>query len=67
MTVAEVAKHTGLTEAQIRAEITSALGRTETMWRCGATGRISDGPYDCSCDSVLCDLGEEVTVAPKST
>ena len=65
MTPQEVADYVGLTVDEVMGMRTVALGRTETYWRCGESGRISESTYDCSCDSVLCDLGEYVTVSPK--
>ncbi len=65
MTPQEVAEYVGMTVVQVMAMRTPALGSTETGWRCGESGRISESTYDCSCDSVLCDLGEYVTVSPK--
>ena len=65
MTPEEVAEYVGQTVEQVMAQRTPALGRTETGWRCGESGRISESSYDCSCDSVLCDLGEYVTISPK--
>ncbi len=40
------------------------LGRITEGWRCGATGSISRDQHECSCDHVLCDLGEVVSVSP---
>ena len=64
MNIEQVMEATGYTREQIKMEMSRALGKIETWWRCGATGLISEGPFDCSCDSILCDLGEEVTVTP---
>ncbi len=66
MNLEEVVEYTGWTEAEVKQTITRDLGKITTAWRCGESGRTSDSSYDCSCDSVLCDLGEEVIVLPKA-
>ena len=66
MNVKEIAHMLGMTEAQVLAQRTTALGRVDKMWRCGTNGTITNDVYDCSCDSVLCDLGEWVIVIPES-
>ncbi len=63
-TIKDIAKQLDWTEAKVRHNLAYSLGKTEEWWRCGATGTISEGPYECSCDSILCDLGESVTVIP---
>lgn len=64
LNIKDVMEYTGMSRVEVLGNLSRALGTTDTKWRCGATGRISDGLYDCTCDSVLCDLGEEVSVAP---
>lgn len=64
MTPEEVAAYVGESIEQVLARRVRTIGTTEKMWRCGQTGNIVEGTYNCSCDSVICDLGEWVTVTP---
>lgn len=65
MSIAEIAKYVRIPESEVLLHRSPAVGRTEEMWRCGRTGRISEGEWDCNCDSVFCSLGEWVTVKPR--
>ena len=64
MSIAQIAEYVGIPESEVMGYRNRAIGRSEKMWRCGETGRISESEYECSCDSVFCSLGEWVTVKP---
>jgi hypothetical protein len=65
MEIKEIALLLRISVPEVERRLTWELGKETVGWRCGETAIISEGPHDCPCDSILCDLGEEVVITPK--